>query len=128
VPVMPADGRMANTSTRTGFRIAGQVELCSVEDAPNWRRADILLDHARRAYPALEAAPANVTRWMGHRPSSADGLPYIGPASGCRDVFHAFGHGHIGLAAGPATGKLIADLINGVQPEIDPAPYSAKRV
>jgi D-amino-acid dehydrogenase len=128
IPVMPTDGRMANTSTRAGFRVAGQVELCSIADAPNWRRADILLAHAKRAYPTLRATPANVTRWMGHRPSSADGLPYIGQASGCGDVFHAFGHGHIGLAAGPITGKLIADLVGGKQPEIDPAPYRAKRV
>ena len=50
---------------------------------------------------------------MGHRPSTPDGLPCIGPASGCADVVHAFGHGHIGLTAGPATGKLVADLIAG---------------
>jgi D-amino-acid dehydrogenase len=129
-PVMPSDGRMANTSTLSGLRVAGQVELASVEAEPDWRRADILLAHARRAYPGLASAPEaqKISRWMGHRPSSADGLPYIGPASGCAAVFHAFGHGHVGLASGPATAQLIAALMAGETPPFDPRPYSAKRI
>jgi glycine/D-amino acid oxidase-like deaminating enzyme len=50
---------------------------------------------------------------MGHRPSTPDGLPCIGPASGCADVVHAFGHGHVGLTAGAMTARLVADLISG---------------
>ena len=58
---------------------------------------------------------------------SLTSLPVIGPASGCADVVHAFGHGHIGLAAGATTGRLVADLVSGLPPVIDPAPYSAAR-
>ena len=50
--------------------------------------------------------PEQVKVWMGHRPSTPDGLPCIGPASGCPDVVHAFGHGHVGLTAGAATGAI----------------------
>ena len=64
---------------------------------------------------------------MGHRPSMPDGLPCIGPASGCADVVHAFGHGHVGLTAGAATGRLVADLVGGRQPEMDIGAYSAGR-
>ncbi len=64
---------------------------------------------------------------MGHRPSMPDSLPVIGPASGCADVVHAFGHGHIGLAAGATTGRLVADIVSGTPPVIDPAPYSPAR-
>jgi D-amino-acid dehydrogenase len=100
VPVMPADGKMGNTSTLHGLRLAGQVELASEHSPPDWRRADILVGHALRAYPPLrEGARATVAkRWMGHRPSTPDGLPVLGMASGCADVVHAFGHGHVGLA------------------------------
>jgi D-amino-acid dehydrogenase len=42
-------------------------------------------------------------------------------------VVHAFGHGHVGLTAGAATARLVADLIGGRPPAIDPAPYSAGR-
>ena len=39
----------------------------------------------------------------------------------------AFGHQHIGLTAGPKTGRLIADMIAGRRPNIDLAPYDANR-
>lgn len=128
-PVMPSDGKMAVTMTRGGLRIAGQVELAGLDAAPDWRRAVILHDFALRTFPNLPRdLPADrVKVWMGHRPSTPDGLPIIGAASGCADVFHAFGHGHVGLAAGPITGRLVADLIGGRPPVIDPAPYSPRR-
>ncbi len=128
-PVMPSDGKMAVTMTRGGLRIAGQVELAGLEAAPDWRRAAILRDYALRTFPNLPRnLPAErVKVWMGHRPSTPDGLPVIGAASGCADVFHAFGHGHVGLAAGPVTGRLVADLIGERPPVIDPTPYSPRR-
>ncbi len=128
-PVMPSDGKMANTVVAGRLRVAGQVELAGLDAAPDWRRADILRDYALRTYPALprDLAPERVSVWMGHRPSIADGLPVIGAASGCADVVHAFGHGHIGLAAGPLTGRLVADLVAGRPPLIDPAPFRPNR-
>jgi D-amino-acid dehydrogenase len=56
-----------------------------------------------------------------------DSLPCIGPAAGCADVVHCFGHGHTGLAAGPLSGRLAADLIGGKPPTIALAPYAASR-
>ena len=128
-PVMPSDGKMANTVTAGALRIAGQIELAGLDAPPDWRRADILRDFAVGSYPALpRTLPADrLTRWMGHRPSIADGLPVIGLATGCGDVVHAFGHGHIGLAAGPLTGRLVADLLAGRAPVIDPEPYRPGR-
>ena len=128
-PVMPSDGKMANTMTRAGLRASGQVELASVDAAPDWRRADILLKQLLATYPGLprEIAPDRVTRWMGHRPSTPDGLPVLGSSSACADIFHAFGHGHVGLAAGPASAALVAALIVGASPSIDPAPFAATR-
>ncbi|MDE2361338.1 MAG: FAD-dependent oxidoreductase [Hyphomicrobiales bacterium] len=128
IPVMPGDGKMANTSLDRGLRIAGQVELAQVNAAPDWRRADILLARARIAYPALaESNGSKVARWMGHRPSTPDGKPVIGRASRCSDIIHAFGHGHIGLATAPATARIVADLLTEATPAIDPEPFSPRR-
>jgi D-amino-acid dehydrogenase len=128
-PVMPSDGKMACVMTPQGLRLAGQVELAGLEAVPNWRRGAVLRDFARQVFPALpeELPPVALKLWMGHRPSTPDGLPCIGPASGCPDVVHAFGHGHVGLTAGAATARLVADLLSGRPPAIDAAPYSAKR-
>ncbi|MBV8615998.1 MAG: FAD-binding oxidoreductase, partial [Acetobacteraceae bacterium] len=57
----------------------------------------------------------------------ADGLPCIGPASSSADIIHAFGHGHVGLAAGATTGRLVADLVGGRAPSINVRPYRAQR-
>lgn len=115
MPVMPVDGRMGNNPTLHGLRVAGQVELASTHAPADWERAEILLRHARRIYPALAANPQGeaADRWMGHRPSTPDGLPVIGRASASGDIVHAFGHGHVGLASGPASGRLVAGLIAG---------------
>ncbi len=128
-PMMPSDGKMATTMTRGGLRIAGQVELAGLDAAPNWKRAEILRDYALRTFPGLprDLPPERVRVWMGHRPSTPDGLPCIGVASGCADVVHAFGHGHVGLASGPISGRLAADLVSGKPPIIDPAPYRPAR-
>ncbi len=128
-PLMPSDGKMACVMTPQGLRLAGQVELAGLDAAPNWQRAAVLRDFARTVFPDLPAdlPVERVKVWMGHRPSTPDGLPCIGSASGCPDVVHAFGHGHVGLTAGAATARLVADLLGGKQPAIDVAPYSARR-
>jgi len=129
VPVMPSDGKMANTLTMQGLRVSGQVELASVDAAPNWKRAAVLLNHARRTYPGLPShiPEERISRWMGHRPSTSDGLPVIGPASASRDIIYAFGHGHVGLASGPATASAVADILAGRQASLPLAAYAPAR-
>ena len=129
LPVMPSDAKASVTHMAGGLRIAGQVELAGLEAAPNWRRAEILRDLALRLLPGLprDLPAARVSFWMGHRPSIADGLPCIGPASSSRDIIHAFGHGHVGLAAGAMTGRLVAELAGDRAPGIDLSPYRAQR-
>lgn len=127
-PVMPSDGKMANTPTSAGLRLSGQVELASVDTPPNWSRVDILIDHARHAYPTLaEMQALAVDKWMGHRPSTPDGLPVIGRSARSPDIFYAFGHGHVGFASGPATGRIVAEHLAGLPSPSDIAPYSPRR-
>jgi D-amino-acid dehydrogenase len=83
----------------------------------------------RRTYPALQRdiAADRVKYWMGHRPSTPDGLPVIGPASATSDIIHAFGHGHVGLASAPMTARLVAEIIGERTPSIPIFAYSASR-
>jgi D-amino-acid dehydrogenase len=128
-PVMPSDGKMAFAMTPAGLRIGGQVELAGLEAEPNWQRADVLLAFVRKVYPDVPAdlPPERIKHWMGHRPSMPDGLPCLGPASGCSDIVHAFGHGHVGLTAGATTGKIVAEIIGGRPASVDLTPYSTRR-
>jgi D-amino-acid dehydrogenase len=128
-PVMPSDGKMAFAMTPAGLRIGGQVELAGLEAAPNWKRAEVLLRFARQVYPDVPAdlPQDRIKLWMGHRPSTPDGLPCLGLASGSGDIVHAFGHGHVGLTAGATTGKIVADIVAGRPPPFDLTPYAARR-
>lgn len=114
IPVMPSTGKMANTPTNMGLRISGQVELAYAEKAPNWKRAEVLRRHALASYPYLNDDPNPAFRlWMGHRPSTPDGLPLIGPFTRHPRIIAAFGHGHIGIASAPKTAELVVDAVNG---------------
>ncbi len=128
-PMLTADTKAAVVSTRAGLRVAGTVELAGLDAAPDWRRAEVLRDAMLKTIPSLPRdLPADrIKVWMGHRPSTPDGLPVIGRASGCADVVHAYGHGHIGLASGAMTGRLVADLVSDKPPTIEIGPFSPQR-
>lgn len=127
--LMPSDGKMSVMATRTGLRVAGQVEIAGLDAAPNWKRAEILRDHLLRCFPGLprDLPAARVKFWMGHRPSMPDGMPVLGPSSATSDIVHAFGHGHTGLVAGARTGRVVAQLLREEPAEVPIAAFSARR-
>ncbi|SHJ45800.1 D-amino-acid dehydrogenase [Roseomonas rosea] len=129
IPIMPSDGKMGITATRAGLRASGQVEIAGLAAAPNWKRAEILRDHLLRAFPKLprDLPPEKLAFWMGHRPSMPDGLPCLGHAAATPDIVLAFGHGHVGLVAGPRSGEAAAALAAGGEPGIDLRPYDPRR-
>jgi glycine/D-amino acid oxidase-like deaminating enzyme len=113
------------TPMEGGLRLAGTAEFAGLDAAPDYRRARVLLDHTRIFFPDIDAADAR--EWMGHRPTTPDSLPVIGPSTRHENVYYAFGHGHTGLSGSAMTGRLIADLIAKRQPSIDPSPYRVSR-
>ncbi|MFL1462744.1 NAD(P)/FAD-dependent oxidoreductase [Roseococcus sp. DSY-14] len=122
-PVMPSDGKMGITLTEGGLRVAGQVQIAGLDAAPDWRRAEILAERLRGMFPRLQGEGGQV--WMGHRPSTPDGLPVIGPARATADVWLCFGHGHVGLAAAPASAALAVEGMRGapVPPAFAPSRF-----
>jgi D-amino-acid dehydrogenase len=70
----------------------------------------------------IEARP-----WMGARPCLPDMLPVLGPAPRHKGLWFAFGHQHHGFTLGPASGRLLGEMMSGAQPFTDPRPYRADR-
>jgi D-amino-acid dehydrogenase len=123
--ILLAEHSFVMTPMDAGLRLAGTVELASLDAPPDWRRADILVQKARHVLPGLKAE--NPSRWMGHRPALPDCLPVIDRSPCARNVFYAFGHGHLGLTLSGITGRLMADLVCGRTPPVDLAPFRATR-
>jgi D-hydroxyproline dehydrogenase subunit beta len=71
-----------------------------------------LRERGARFVPELADAPAGAARACA-RPLSADRLPLLGRAPGRDDVFVAAGHGPWGISLGPASARLVADLVLG---------------
>jgi D-amino-acid dehydrogenase len=125
MPVHVSDAKVFATPMEMGVRVAGQAEFAGIYAEPNYQRAEVLETHMRRMFPQVRTADS--TRWMGRRPSMPDSLPVIGQSARHRNVYYAFGHGHLGLCGGAPTGRLIADLVGGRSPSIDLTPFRVDR-
>lgn len=129
-PVMFDDALMVATPMADGIRLAGQVEIAAPNAAPDWSRAQALLDLAHGYLGKLPAdiRQPGVSVWMGCRPAIADELPVIGRATNLNNVQFAFGHGFTGLGAAPATAALVGHSLQSGR-AINPqnSPFSPQR-
>jgi len=80
---------------------------------------------AREFFPLAERIDSEP--WMGSRPCTPDMMPIIGKAPRHRNLWFAFGHAHHGLTLGPVTGRLIAEMVTGETPFVDPKPFRVDR-
>lgn len=94
--------------------------------APLPETAERLLAMIGDFAPGLAEAEI-VARQCCFRPLMRDGLPIIGAVPGTPGVYIATGHSVWGMLNAPATGELLAELVTGRQPSVDPAPYDPAR-
>lgn len=78
---------------------------------------------AVQLYPALSETAVE-HHWAGLRPSSPEGIPYIGPCPNVENMYINAGHFRNGIVLGPASAKLVADLVLDEKTSVDPAPYT----
>lgn len=124
-PLLDAERGYVVAPMRQGWRITTGAEFAHI-DAPatpvQLRAAEAC---ARELLPlghAIDAEP-----WLGARPCIADMLPIMGAAPRHRGLWFNFAHAHQGFTLGPVAGRLLAELISGEAPFVDPAPYSPAR-
>jgi D-hydroxyproline dehydrogenase subunit beta len=85
-----------------------------------------MLDRAAQLFPGLRQLPV-AAAWAGLRPWLPDHRPAIGASSAVEGLWLATGHEGAGVALGPVTGRLIAQLYAGETADVDPAPFSPNR-
>jgi glycine/D-amino acid oxidase-like deaminating enzyme len=107
-----------------GVSVAGSTFLDTEPDPAAW--IEPILERATRFVPAVDRAPIRGAHAC-PRPLSGDGRPLIGAVPGRRGLYMCAGHGPWGISTGPASARLVADLMLGRQPvipaELDPGRF-----
>lgn len=125
-PLIFEEHRVAVTPFKDCYRIGSTMEFAGYDDSLNRRRLTYLTTSATRY---LREAPDQAVHeeWYGWRPMTPDGIPVIDRSCHYVNLFVAAGHNMLGLSMAPATGKLIAELLNNDRPHVDPHPYRLRR-
>ncbi|MGP0090129.1 MAG: NAD(P)/FAD-dependent oxidoreductase [Xanthobacteraceae bacterium] len=124
-PVLDAEFGYVMAPMEQGIRVTTGAEFAARDAPPTPVQLARLMPRATRLFPLGD--PVEAEPWLGSRPCFADSRPVIGRAPGQGGLWLAYGHGHWGLTLGPATGRLLAEMMTGATPFCDPAPYRAER-
>ena len=124
-PVVDVENGYLITPMEQGIRLTTGAEFAARDAAPTPVQFDRLMPKARELFPLGTRVDART--WLGSRPCFPDSRPVIGRAPGLRGLWLAIGYAHWGLTLGPATGRMIAEMMAGETPFCDPAPYRAER-
>jgi D-amino-acid dehydrogenase len=117
--------KVAITRFDSRIRVGGMAELSGYNLALNPRRRETLEMVLGDLFPAGGDVPG-ATFWTGLRPMTPDGTPIIG-ATAFDNLFLNTGHGTLGWTMSAGSGKLLADLLCGIRPEIDTEGLSIRR-
>lgn len=104
------------------LRVAGTAEFTGYDTSLNAVRCEALVRRTRALFPRL-GGEEDIEFWAGLRPATPSNVPLIG-ATRIPGLWLNTGHGTLGWTMACGTGKLLADLVAGRAPEVDPAPYS----
>jgi D-amino-acid dehydrogenase len=124
-PVLDADNGYVMAPMEQGIRITTGAEFADRDAAPTPVQFKRVLPAARELFALGE--PVEAEPWLGARPCFPDSRPVISRVPRQRGLWLACGHGHWGLTLGPATGRLLAEMMTGATPFCDPRPYSVDR-
>lgn len=114
------------TPWRSGFRLGGTMEFSGLNSDILARRIQNLTSAASQ-YLKGPIGDAVMEEWAGMRPMVYDDLPIIGRAPNHHNLVVATGHGMSGISMATSTGKLVAEIVTGRKPHIDPTAFSIRR-
>ena len=99
------------------LRIAGTAELNGYGLALNPVRCEAIVRRTLEVFPGV-SRPELASFWAGLRPATPGNVPYIG-RSKVEGLFLNTGHGTLGWTHGCGSGRALAELMSGRQPEVD---------
>ncbi|WP_190808529.1 FAD-binding oxidoreductase [Flagellimonas sp. S3867] len=128
MPAILMEAKMAVTPMQGFTRFAGTMEFSGINDTIRKERVAAIAAGAERFYKGLKISEEDKSNAQcGLRPVTPDGLPYIGRAKQYNNLVIATGHAMMGWSLGPATGKLVTELISDQKLSMDIGPFIPER-
>jgi D-amino-acid dehydrogenase len=126
--IVLGEANMAVTPMDGFVRLAGTLEFSGLNTAMRRNRLEMLLVGARKYLRGYDGSVERRSEWVGMRPCSPDGLPILGWTDRAPGLLVATGHGMLGMTQGPATGRLVAEMVlDGAASSMDVGPMGLAR-
>lgn len=128
IPTILMEAKVAVTPM-TGFtRFAGTMEVGGINHNINPVRVNAIARAGENYYKGLKITEEEKNNVQcGLRPCSPDGVPFIGKSAKCNNLTIASGHAMMGWSLGPATGKLVSEIISNKKTSLDLTPFHPDR-
>ncbi|WP_299891231.1 FAD-binding oxidoreductase [uncultured Lacinutrix sp.] len=128
IPAILCEAKVAVTPMEGFTRFAGTMEVAGINHSINPVRVNAIANAAKKYYRDVDITEAEKTNAeCGLRPCTPDGLPYIGKSSKCKNLTIATGHAMMGWSLGPATGKLVTEVISDKKTSLNLNPFHPDR-
>lgn len=128
IPAVLVEAKVAVTPMDGFVRFAGTMEFSGNNSRIRTNRVEAIANSVKKFYSDFElTGEEKKAAVSGLRPVSPDGLPFIGKSSKFENLTIAAGHAMMGWSLGPATGKLVAQLMQDEEPMLDLRPFRPER-
>ena len=115
--IIKEKNKIAITRLGDRIRVAGMAHLTDFDKNLRTKSLDSLMNGLDLLFPKSYESSKETNFWTGFRPSTPDGTPIIGPTP-FNNLFLNTGHGTLGWTMSAGSGKLLANLVSGIDPEI----------
>lgn len=128
-PTILMEAKVAVTPMQGLTRFAGTMEIAGINHTINPVRVNAIANAASKYFTELQITEQEkADAQCGLRPVTPDGLPYIGRTDKCKNLIIATGHAMMGWSMGAATGKLVQEIVDGIEASLDSETFSVIRV
>ena len=125
-PILFPEHKVGVTPFDDGYRIGSMMEFAGFDESIDPKRIE-QLHRSVEPYLVAPYTEASEETWYGWRPMTWDSLPIIGHVPALKNAILATGHNMLGLTLAPGTGRLVAELMTGVEPHIDVTGFDPAR-
>ena len=128
IPAVLLEAKVAVTPMNGFTRFSGTMEIDKINHKINPIRVNAIANSASEYYKGLQISTEDKEgAQCGLRPVTPDGLPYIGKTTQYNNLTFATGHAMMGWSLGPATGKLVSEIISNQKSSLDLNPFKVQR-